>query len=165
MRKANLGTFSIIYKMRDLSASIPQILTNPTDWKFDLHFGLHRNACKRDSCQDPGSGSPVDFSRMLLFDCTESTEIFHTLSIQMIFHPPPPHFKYGCLCTISLDFTINVTWSLVQDQNFFSLVSHMFVLIEQYGGMGKLSLKQFFFQKLDISCYMLFHSFHAKLWF
>lgn len=53
---------------KDLSASIPQLLTNLTDWKFDLHLGLHCNVCKRDSCQDPGSGSPVDFSSMLLFD-------------------------------------------------------------------------------------------------
>lgn len=53
---------------KNLSASIPQILTNLIHWKFDLHFVLHCNVCKRDSCQDPGSGSPVDFSSMLLFD-------------------------------------------------------------------------------------------------
>lgn len=75
-----LGLLALSWKWEKyLSASIPWVLANLTDWKFDLHLGLHCNVCKRDSCQDSGSGSPVDFSSILLFDWTNSTEIFYTL--------------------------------------------------------------------------------------
>lgn len=53
---------------KELSASTPRIPTNLTNWKFDLHIGLHSDVCKRNSCQDPGSESPVVFCRTMFFD-------------------------------------------------------------------------------------------------
>lgn len=49
-------------------ASTPRTPTSWTNGNFDLPLALHSDDCKRVSCQDPGSESPVVFSSITFLD-------------------------------------------------------------------------------------------------